>query len=194
MKSSPQQSYDEYLLLIDPGQDTVKEIIEERDYFVGNYQSDYSVSLKPYITLLRAVTLADSNQSKELIRVIDDMSKRMKKFQLWLNGYSIFRGTNDLYINVMNKMKISSFIGDFRKRIKQEPVDSLGNVNLVEESHITLASKIDQNELDRLVKEYEYRPFEKEFWVKSLVLLKRRVNMSSSRITHFSKFKEFRLG
>jgi len=193
MESSPQQSYDEYLLLIDPGQDTVKEIIEERDYFVGNYQSDYSVSLKPYITLLRAVTLADSNQSKELIRVIDDMSKRMKKFQLWLNGYSIFRGTNDLYINVMNKMKISSFIGDFRKRIKQEPVDSLGNVNLVEESHITLASKIDQNELDRLVKEYEYRPFEKEFWVKSLVLLKRRVNMSSSRITHFSKFKEFRL-
>lgn len=193
MELIPKRSYDEYLLLIDPDEETVEEIIAERDYFVGHCHGSYQMSSKPHITLLNAVTIADSKQSKRFVRMIDDMSKHMKRFEVWLNGYSTFRGTNDLYINVMNKMKIRSLISEFRKRLKQEPKDSLGNIKLIDDTHITLASKIDQNELERLSKEYMYRPFEKEFWVKSLVLLKRRVNISSSRITHFSKFREFML-
>lgn len=193
MEKQPEQSYDEYLLLIDPDQDTTKDIIEERDYFEEHCQGSYHVSTKPHITILNAITPADSDQSKRLVRVIDDISKQMKKFELWLNGYSTFKETNDLYINVMNKMRIRSFIKDFKTRISQEPTISLDNVNLVEEAHITLASRIEQDELDRLAKEYQYRPFEKEFWVKSLILLKRRVNISSSKVVRFSKFKEFRL-
>lgn len=194
MEMSPKKSYEEYLLLINPDQETVEEIIAERDYFMGRCQSSYQVSPKPHITLLNAVTLADSKQSKQLVRMIDEVSKRMKQFEVWLNGYSTFKGTNDLCINVMNKMKLRSFVDDFKKRLHQEPLNSVGNVKLIDDTHITLASKIDGAELERLTKEYIYRPFEKEFWVKSLVLLKRRVNISSSRITHFSKFKEFKLG
>ena len=193
MEKQPKQSYDEYLLLIDPDLDTAKDIMEEREYFEEHCQSSYQVSSKPHITILNAITLADSAQSQQLVSMIQDMSKRMKKFELWLNGYSTLRGTNDLYINVMNKMKIRSFIRDFRKRLKQESTESLGNINLIEDAHITLASKIEQHELDRLAREYKYRPFEKEFWVKSLVLLKRRVNISGSRITKFSKIREFKL-
>lgn len=193
MEKQPKQSYDEYLLLIDPDQDTTKDIIEERDYFEEHCQSSYHVSTNPHITILNAITLTDSDQSQRLVRVISDISKQMKKFELWLNGYSTFKGTNDLYINVMNKMKIKSFIRAFRKRINQESSISMDNVNLIEDAFITFASKIEQHELDRLAREYEYRPFEKEFWVKSLVLLKRRVNISSSKVVRFSKFKEFRL-
>ena len=193
MELLPRKLYDEYLLLINPDQETVKDIIAERDYFIGRCQSSYTVNSKPHITLLNAVTLANSKQSKQLLRMIQEVSKQMKHFEVWLNGYSTFKGTNNLYINVMNKMKIRSYINNFRKWINQESLDSIGDVKLVDDMHITLASDIDRNELELLSKEYKYRPFEKEFWVKSLVLLKRRVNISNSKVTNFSKFKEYRL-
>lgn len=168
-----QTETNEYLLVAYPDQAVLEKIAAEKALFNETYRIRPKSSIKSHIVLTSF--LAAEGIEGTLIRWLQRICSLEHEFRLTLNNYSGYP-THSIFLRVPDASPIQQFVAQLNA---MKDFVQPGPGGFFRRPHLPIASKLPTGIYEQALNEYSRKLFHESFYVKELVLLKRRDSFES---------------
>ncbi len=161
----------EYLLVLQPGEDLEKKILRVKEEFADKYQVDHAKWGKPHITLAHFSQYEVAEP--RLLAKLNTIVMGAPVFKVELKDYGSFP-SHTIYINVVAKVPIQQLVKNIRSGAQRlmKPDDEHKPLFIME-PHLTIARKLVPWQYEKGWQEYSNRQFTGRFIADGMLLLKR---------------------
>lgn len=182
---SSNTTINDYLLIIQPGDDVKEKVNALKKSFAEKYECPQALYSKPHITLLRFMQYGMNE--RHIIRKMQVYINRHSPFLASLNNFGSFP-THTIYVNVETKNKIVDVVKSLRPVQSFLKFDKEHKAHFITTPHLTLARKLQPWQYEKGWLEYSNTHFAASFMVNHILLLKRNVEQK-----HYAVAAEFEL-
>jgi 2'-5' RNA ligase len=190
VNSIPGYQASEYLLVIEPHKELTGKIAKIKEEFADAYKMEQARWGQPQILLASFVQYA--MMEERLINRLRMVAMGATPFKTELRDFGSFP-SHTIYINVVSKVPFQGLVKNIRhetQRLMKLNDDNKPYFNL--EPHITIARKLQPWQYEKGWLEYSNRSFTGRFIADTMVLLKRPVAKSSTRLCTGLDFRIYR--
>lgn len=162
----------EYLLVLQPGEELERKIRHIKEDFADKYQSDQARWGRPHITL---VSFAQYEMTEQrLLSRLNTIAMSAPAFKVELKDYGSFP-SHTIYINMLSKLPFQHLVKAIRSGAQQlMKLNDEHKPHFIMEPHLTIARKLAPWQYEKGWLEYSHRHFTGRFIADSMLLLKRR--------------------
>lgn len=178
----------EYLLLVNPDNDTTQKLVKEKELFYDIYKTQSAVKTKPHITV--ANFIATENMEETLMRWMYRVISTHSKFQTTLNNFSGFPNVGTIYARVQNHEPLKKITAELKIINEYLEAYKLPLGMFITHPHITIAKELSPDIFNNALKEYAQKDFHASFTTTELILLKRSSEFDSCKRVTVFKLKE----
>jgi hypothetical protein len=161
----------EYMLVVCPGKEVHKKIMEEKCQFFRNYGHAMAIQTRPQVTISNF--LAWDHMENTIIRWLQNIAREQKSFRVFLNNYSGFP-SHSVYIRIQD----SEGLRDLNYRLKAiAPYIKESRwpaARFMHYPNISLAPQLSAELYESAIRDYSGKDFNASFDVTELVLLRRQ--------------------
>ena len=177
----------EYLLVISPHKDLWDKIMEVKNKFSEEYQSEHAKWGKPHVTIVNFVQY--TMMEERIINRLHTIAMGYPPFKVELKDFGSFP-SHTIFINVISKLPIQNLVKEVRK--ESQKLLKLNDDNkpyFITEPHLTIARKLQPWQYEKGWLEYSNKHFTGRFIADSMVLLKRPVGEMKYQIAERFQFQ-----
>lgn len=163
----------EYALVLQPHEELVNTIMEEKKIFSEAFQCPEALHVKPRITLVhfKQHELIEPH----IVRQVNNITATLSGFKVELKDFGSYP-THTIYINVVSKVQIMDIAKELKASQKLMKLDDENKPHFLTEPNISIARKLLPWQYEKAWIEYEHKHFHGRFVADHILLLKRREN------------------
>ncbi|HRE53115.1 MAG TPA: 2'-5' RNA ligase family protein [Flavitalea sp.] len=166
----PGYRLNEYLLVLSPHEELRNRISRIKKDFQEKYQSSFTLSGRPHITLARFVTW---NMAEEkLLHRLQHIAMGLPPFKVELRDFGSFP-SHTIYINVTTKQPVQQLVKELKTAQRLMKAHKDFDPHFIQEPHLTIARKLLPWQYEKAWLEYAALPFTGRFIADDMLLLKR---------------------
>jgi 2'-5' RNA ligase len=177
----------EYLLVISPHKDLWDKIMDVKNKFSEDYQSEHAKWGKPHVTIVNFVQY--TMMEERIINRLHTIAMGYPPFKIELKDFGSFP-SHTIFINVISKLPIQNLVKEVRK--ESQKLLKLNDDNkpyFITEPHLTIARKLQPWQYEKGWLEYSNKHFTGRFIADSMVLLKRPVGEMKYQVAERFQFQ-----
>ncbi len=177
----------EYLLVLNPHEELRNRIMQVKQHFFDNYQSQTALYSKPHITLVNYVQYEMFEE--RIINRLKTIAMGFHPIKIELKDYGSFP-SHTIYINVVSKLPVQSLVKQVRSETQRlMKLDADNKPHFILEPHLTIARKLLPWQYEKGWLEYSHRHFTGRFIADSMLLLKRPVGELKYQVVQRFEFQ-----
>ena len=174
-----------FLIVITPSPEIVAYVNALKSEFYQTYGKYRSMDSKPHISICQFL-MFDERQSN-VLRSLQKSLSGISPFELKLNGFGHFRGSNVIYLRVEQSEELESLKKLFVYSLQRLWIEK--NKIVVKNHHLTVAKDIHPGIFNSACDNYLPRPYHNSFMVDKLTVLR-----YAPYEARYSKLMDLKLG
>ncbi|MEP6845370.1 MAG: 2'-5' RNA ligase family protein [Panacibacter sp.] len=163
----------EYALVLQPHEELINTIMEEKKIYAETYQCPEAMYVKPRITLVHFKQ--HELMETHITRQLKNITVTLSDFKVELKNFGSFP-SHTIYINVVSKVQIMDIVKELKASQKLMKLDDENKPHFLTEPNISIARKLLPWQYEKSWLEYEHKHFHGRFIADHVLLLKRREN------------------
>lgn len=179
----------EYAIVLEPHDELVTTITDEKKYYAGTYQYPEALHVKPRITLVRFKQ--HELMEVHITRQLNNITAAVDTFKVELKNYGSYP-SHTIYINVVSKVQIMDIVKALKASQKLMKFDDEHKPHFLTEPHISIAGKLLPWQYEKSWLEYQHKHFHGRFVADHVLLLKRKEHTKMWQTVHTFSFQNIR--
>lgn len=172
----PEFKYNEYLIIINPNQDTCDKINFEKKEFSEKYKTDL-VYFKPHILMVKFIHLEMIEE--RLLNQLRNISNGYQTFQVKLKDFGSFP-SHTIFINVETQLQVRNLVTALKSVQRIMTLDKENKPHFLNNYYFNIAARLLPWQYEKAWVEYSHRHFNASFIAEGFTLLKRPVENFSN--------------
>lgn len=182
VNTMPGYRVNEYLLALSPHEELWNKIVNVKNKFAEEYQSENAKWGRPYLTLVNFVQY--EMMEERIVNRLKTIAMGQYPFRVELKDFGSFP-SHTLYINVTTKVPIQTLVKEIRHETQRlMKLNDDNKPHFILEPHLTIAGKLLPWQYEKAWMEYKDKNFTGRFIADGMTLLKRPVGEPIARMKY----------
>lgn len=171
MPGWPSKGLYEYLLVGHPDAGVYNKVMQEKEYFSGEYNANIAVKTKPHITV--ANFLASEAMEPTIVKWLQRICGAQQSFPVTLNNYSGFP-PHTIYLRVQDPLPFQQLAKQLKTVDEFIRASACPPAHIISKPHLSIARKLPEQVYNKAMADYSQKMFHESFMLDELLLLRRQ--------------------